>query len=146
MNAHIERGPAILLAGAVIVAGIIFGAGAFVGGYALGESRPDAAPTALAETTYTGDDLSSALAACEIEAGAVEDGSVTLLGADQSPMKRQCFVAEMGATELASREYGFSSWSTPKEDYLEEGEYVWSNVHMIWEQTNDGRNVTISVE
>lgn len=146
MNAHIERGPAILLAGAVIVAGISFGAGAFFGGYALGESQPNAAPTALAETTYAGDDLSRALVACEIEGAAVEGSSVTLLGSDHSPMKRQCFVTEMGATELASREYSFSSWSTPKEDYLEEGEYFWSNVHMMWEQTDDGRDVTITVE
>lgn len=143
----LERTTGIGIASAVLTAGLLAGAGAFLGGYALGErSAPEQTlQTELAEKTYTVDDLEAALVACEIEGVSVESSSVTLLGADYPGMNRQCFIAEMGATELADREFSFGLGTRP-EDYLDGGEYSWSNVHMVWEQASDGRDVTITVE
>lgn len=138
----IERGPATLLAGAVIVAGIAVGAGAFLGGYALGDEPAPPAPTELAEKVYTEADLEAALATCELDGAEVVDSSVTLLGADYPGVNRQCFVAEMGATELADREFT----TVIGANQPEEGEYAWSNVRMSWKQTDEGRDVTITVE
>lgn len=144
----IERSTGIGVAAVVLTAGLVFGAGAFLGGYVLGErSAPEPAPqTELAAKEYVAGDLEAAMAACRIEGLVAKESSVTLAGADHSPMKRQCFVAEMGATELAIAEYGFSSWGTPEDSWIEGGEYSWSNVHMVWEQTDTGRDVTITVE
>lgn len=145
MSVILERWQAGVLAGSVLVAGVAVAGGAFLGGYALGDQPTPPPPTELADKTYTVEDLEAALASCEIEEAVVDGGAVTLLGGDHSPMKRQCFVGEMGASELAIAEYGYSSSGTPQEYYLDSGDYSWSNVRMTWEQTNQGRDVTISV-
>lgn len=140
MKGSIEYGPAILLAGTVAFAGFILGVGAFLGGYARPASPTP--PTELAEKTYMVEDLDAVLEACEIEDVAIDGASVTLVGADHPSQKRQCFVAEMGATELADRDYsGVFGTSVPTG-----GEYAWSNVSMSWQQTDAGRDVAITVE
>lgn len=142
MKGSIEYGPAIPLAGTVAFAGFILGVGAFLVGYALGDQPAPPPPTELAEKTYMVEDLDAALEACEIEDVAIDGSSVTLVGADHPSQKRQCFVAEMGATELADRDYsGVFGTSVPTG-----GEYAWSNVSMSWQQTDAGRDVTITVE
>lgn len=99
----------------------------------------------IRDRTYNIEDLAAALTVCEVDGGEVQEGSVTLLGADHPAMNRQCFVVEMGAPEIANREYGFGM-GAPPEDIPTEGEYTWSNVHMVWEQTETGRDVTITVQ
>lgn len=146
MSVVLERWQAGVLAGSVLVAGIAVAGGAFLGGYALGDTPAPPPPTELAERTYTPGDLEAALVACEIEDVTLDGRSVTVPG-DRPPMNRQCFVAEMGATELAIREYEWSSWGTTNEEhFLDRGEYSWSNVHMLWEQTDEGRDVSITVQ
>lgn len=136
-----ERWQVWLLAGTILCSGIAVAGGVFLGGYALGEQPAPPPPTELAEKTYTIEDLEAALAACEIEGVAVEDSAVTLVGADHPSQNRQCFVAEMRATELADREYaGVLGTRVP-----DEGEYAWSNVTMSWQQAEVGRDVTITV-
>lgn len=124
---------------------MLVGVGVFLGGYLLGEASAPPPPTELAEKVYTVDDLEGALAACQLEGVAVEDSSVTLLGADHPGTNRQCFVVEMGATAIADREFSYGFGTKPA-DRPEGGEYSWSNVHMEWEQTDEGRDVTIKVE
>lgn len=140
-----ERWQVWVLAGTILCAGLAVAGGAFLGGYALGDQPAPPPPTELAEKTYTVEDLEAALSACEIEGADVESSAVTLIGADHSPMKRGCFVAEMGAPELAQREYGFSAAGTAEAHYLSSADYAWSNVTMSWEQTRQGRDVTITV-
>lgn len=142
----IGRNAALLIMFAVLAAGVLVGGGAFLGGYMLGDEPAPPAPTELAEKSYTVADLEAALAACEIEGVAVESSSATLIGADHSPMKRGCFVAEMGAPELAQQEYGFSAVGTNEAHYLSSADYAWSNVTMSWQQTSQGRDVTITVQ
>lgn len=137
----VERTAGIGIAAAILTAGLVVGAGAFLGGYLAGESAHQAEPTELAEKTFTVADLEAALTACEIDGAAVDGSSVTLLGGDYPGPSRQCVVAEMDAPSLAQTEFGHIS-NTP----LEGGEYSWSNVHMVWEQTDEGRDVTITVE
>lgn len=146
----IDRRSAILVAIAAAAGGAALGVGAFLGGYALGERaapEPTAAavPTELAEKTYTVADLEAALGACGIEGVAVEDGVVSLAGEDHPGYTRQCFVAEMGASEVAQAEYRHINLGEEKDDWLTSGEYTWSNVHMEWEQTRAGRDLTITV-
>lgn len=143
----IGRTSALLLGIMVLVAGLALGVGAFLGGWSLGERTApgQALQTELAEKTYTVADLEAALAACEIDGAKVENSSVTLLGADYPSMNRQCFIAEMGASEIADREFSYGI-GTKEEDRPAGGDYSWSNVHMVWEQTDDGRDVTIAVE
>lgn len=146
----IDRRSAILVAIAAAAGGAALGVGAFLGGYALGERAapelaPAAVPTKLAEKTYTVADLEAALDACGIEGATVEGGTVTLAGADHAGYTRQCFVAEMGAPELAQAEYRHNNQVEQQENWLESGEYTWSNVLMEWEQTRAGRDLTITV-
>ena len=141
MSVTLENGPAALLAGTVMCGSLIIGIGAFLGGYTLGDQPATPAPTALAEKTYTTEDLETALAACRIEGAKVEGSSVTLIGGDWPAYKRQCFIAEMGAPEIAQTEYEY--WGGVE---VRGGEYAWSNVQMTWEQTDEGRDVTITVE
>lgn len=145
MSVILERWQAGMLAGSVVVAGIAVAGGAFLGGYALGDTPTPSRPTELAEKTYAAQDLEAALAACEIKGVPVEAASVTLIGGEHSSMRRGCFVEEMGAPPIAQHEYGWSNFGTPKEHYIDGGEYSWSNLHMVWEQTEEGRDVTITV-
>ena len=145
MSVVLERWQAGIIAGSIVVAGIAVAGGAFLGGYAHGGQLAPPPPTELAEKTFTTQDLEAALSACEIEGVTEEDSSVTLISKDHSPMRRGCFVEEMGAPAIAQHEYGFSSWGTAETDYLGGGEYSWSNVRMVWEQTDSGREVTIEV-
>lgn len=142
MSVTLEKSSAVLLAVAVAYGSLAVGIGAFLGGYALGDEPEPVAPTALAEKTYTVADLEAALAACEIDGAKVVDSSVSLLGGDWPAYKRQCFVAEMGATELADRDYT-GGWGV---EITGGATYHWSNVEMVWEQTDEGRDVTITVE
>ena len=146
MSVILERWQAGVLAGSVLVAGVAVAGGAFLGGYALGDSPAPPPPTELAEKTYRVEDLEAALSACKLEDVPLEGQSVTVSG-DHPPTSRQCFVAEMGASELAIREYEWSSWGTTNpEHHLESGEYSWSNVRMVWKQTDEGRDVNITVQ
>ena len=140
----LERTTGIGIASAVLTAGLLVGAGAFFGGYALGErTAPEPVlQTELAEKTYTVSDLEAALGACELDGATVDGSSVTLIGGEWPSMNRQCFVAEMGASEIADREYSYPFGP----DRPEGGVYSWSNVHMVWKQTDEGRDVTITVE
>ena len=142
MSITLENGPAALLAGTVMCGSLIIGIGAFLGGYALGDQPTPPAPTALAEKTYTTEDLETALAACRLEGAKVEGSAVTLIGGDWPATKRQCLVRQMDAPALAQTEYEY--WGGAVR--LSGGEYTWSNVHMTWEQTDEGRDVTITVE
>lgn len=54
-------------------------------------------------------------------------------------------MAEMGASEIADREFSYGIGMRP-EDRPEGGDYSWSNVHMVWSQTDDGRDLTIAVD
>lgn len=143
----LERTTGIGIASAVLTAGLLVGAGAFFGGYALGERRApeQVLQTELAEKVYDVDDLKAALDACLLEDASVDRSSVTLIGGEHPPAKRQCFVVEMGAPEIVDREYT-GGLGLPREGADLGGEYSWSNVHMVWEQTSDGRDVTITVE
>lgn len=141
----LERWQVWLLAGTILCSGIAVAGGAFLGGYALGEQPAPPPPTELAEKTYTIEDLKAALSACEIEGAEPESSAVTLIGADHSPTKRGCFVVEMGAPELAQQEYGYSALGTDEAHYLGGADYARSNVTMTWEQTAEGRDVTIMV-
>ncbi len=140
----LERWQTGVLAGSVLVAGLAVAGGAFLGGYTLGYTPAPPPRTELAEKTYTDKDLEEALAACEIDA-AIADGAVTLPGADHPAMNRQCFVGEMGAPVIADREFSYG-FGTRGEDRPEGGEYSWSNVHMTWKQTDDGRDVSITAQ
>lgn len=138
----IGRDAALLIMFSVLAAGILLGGGAFLGGYMLGDEPAPPAPTELAEKTYTVADLEQALATCEIDGATIEGSTVTLLGGDHPGLNRQCVVAEMGATELADREYT----TVVGGNVPEKGDYTWSNVHMTWQQTDEGRDVTITVQ
>ncbi|MEE1618108.1 hypothetical protein [Brachybacterium sp. J153] len=105
MSVTLEKSSAVLLAVAVACGSLAVGIGAFLGGYALGDEPEPVAPTALAEKTYTVADLEAALAACELDGAEVVDSSVSLLGGDWPAYKRQYFVAEMDAPEIADRDY-----------------------------------------
>lgn len=143
MSIVLERWQAWLLAGSIACAGLTVAIGAFLGGYVLGDQPAPPPPTELAEKTYTVEDLESALTACKIEGVTVESSSVTLLGADWPSPQRQCFVMTMGATPLAKAEY--AGIYINEDDPPRGGEHVWSNVTLSWEQTGQGRDVTISV-
>lgn len=139
MSVILERWQAGMLAGSVLVAGVAVAGGAFLGGYALGDQPAPPPPTELAEKKYTVEDLEAAMAECQVEGASVEGGAVTLLGGDYAGPNRQCFVREMGAPSLALTEYeNFGG-------QVSSGDYSWSNVTMTWEQTNQGRDVTITV-
>lgn len=142
----LQRWQVWVLSGSILCAGLAVAGGAFLGGYVLGDQPAPPPPTELAEKTYTVEDLEAALSACEVEGVAVASSALTLNGGEHSPMKRGCFVAEMGAPELAQQEYGFSAVGTAEAHYLSSADYAWSNVTMTWEQTGQGRDVTITVE
>lgn len=135
----LERWQVWILAGSILCAGLAVAGGAFLGGYALGDQPAPPPPTELAEKTYTAQDLETALAACEIDGVAVEGGAVTLLGSDYPGPNRQCVVREMGPPPLALTEYENFGGE------ISSGDYSWSNVTMSWEQTGQGRDVTITV-
>lgn len=142
MSVVLERWQTGVLAGSVLVAGLAVGGGAFLGGFALGDTPAPPPPTELAEKTYTDKDLEAALVACELDGATLESSSVTLIGSEWPALNRQCFVAEMGASEIADRDYT----GTLGTGRTEGGEYSWSNVHMSWEQTDEGRDVSITVQ
>lgn len=141
MSVILERWQAGMLAGSVVVAGIAVAGGAFLGGYALGDQPTPPPPTELADKTYTVEDLDAALDACRIDGVEVQDGAVVLIGANHPATKRQCMVRQMNAPALAQTEYEY--WGAVE---VSGGEYSWSNVSMSWEQTDQGRDVTITVE
>lgn len=95
----------------------------------------------LAEKVYSVDDLGAALNACGIQGEEVGEGTVTLGGEKYMGSARQCVVEEMGAPSLARTEFGNQDRVPP-----DGGEYSWSNVRMVWEQTDGGRDVTITVK
>ncbi|QCR53223.1 hypothetical protein C1N80_06260 [Brachybacterium sp. SGAir0954] len=137
----IGSGAVVGISAAVLIAGLAVGGGALLGGYALGAARPAEVPTELAEKTYTDADLEAAIAACALDGAVVEDHSVTLPGDEWPALNRQCFVTEMDATGLADRDYtgGLGVDGTLG------ATYHWSNVTMTWKQTDQGRDLTISV-
>lgn len=137
----VSRGGVVGIAAAVLTAGLIVGGGALLGGYALGAARPAEAPTELAEKTYTDADLEAALAACQIDGVTVADHAVTLVGTEWPSLNRQCFVGEMGASELADRDYAGGIGM----DGSGGATYRWSNVTMVWVQTPEARDVTITI-
>lgn len=141
----LERWQVWVLAGTILCAGLAVAGGAFLGGYALGDEPAPPPPTELAEKTYTVEDLEDALTACQVEGVAVDSTSVTLIGGDHSPMRRACFVEEMGAPAIAQQEYSYAGVSTRPDFRPDGGEYAWSNVAMSWEQTDEGRDVTLRV-
>lgn len=142
----VSRGGVLGVAAAVLIAGLAVGGGALLGGYALGAAQPVEAPTELAEKAYTDADLEAALAVCEVDGAPVKDGVLTMSGTDFPGYLRQCVLEEMGASTLAAREYGYDAAGTPESFRPDAGEHSWSNVTMTWKQTENGRDLTISVK
>lgn len=143
----VDRKSALILAGATLVGCLAVGVGAFFGGWALGErSTPEPptvadAPAESAEKEYTTDDLEAAVAECGLGAEARSELSLVLPAGDFTGRDRSCVLLAMGASPRA-----MADWETVNQPQISKGEWSWSNVHMEWEQTPNGRDLTITVQ
>lgn len=117
--------------------------GAALGGTAYGRASAPA-PTKLAERTYRVQDLVDAAEACGAPTSVVSGSTLTMMSADFGAPTRQCVVAELDAPSRAIAEYG--GLGTKPEFQLDGGSYEWSNASMTWKQTDDGRDLTITVK
>lgn len=137
----IERTTGIGLAAAVVTAGLLIGAGAFLGGYILGERS---APTEVveaeaAERVYTVDELQLALEACERPDVEI-DGATAVIPPAEGEQGGSCVLGWFDAPGPVR-----IAWSTAGNGYGETGSAQWSNVSVEWEQVTGGRETTIAV-
>lgn len=139
----IERTTGVGLAAAVVAAGLLIGAGAFLGGYFLGERS---APTEVvepeaAERAYTVDDLRLALEACE-RADVEIDGATAAIPPLDGSEGGGCVITWLDAPGPVMVAYSVS-----RKGYGSTGTTQWSNVSLEWEQVGGGhRDMTITIE
>lgn len=139
----IERTTVIGLAAAVVTAGLLIGAGAFLGGYAIGErSAPtEAAAQELSERIYTVDELRLALDACE-RADVEIDGATAVIPPLDGSEGGGCVITWLDAPGPVMVAYAVG-----RKGYGSTGSAQWSNVSLEWEQVGGGqREMTITVE
>ena len=138
----IERTTVIGLAAAVVTAGLLIGAGAFFGGYAIGErSAPtEAAAQELSERIYTIDELQLALEACERTDVEIDGATAVIppMDGEQNGSFVLSWFDAPGPVRVA--------WSASGNSYGETGSVQWSNVSVEWEQVTGGRQTRITVE
>jgi hypothetical protein len=138
----LERTTGIGIAASVLAAGLVVGAGAFLGGYFFGEGSAPTKPVAPEETerVYSADELQLALEACERPDVEIEGASAVI-----SPMEGEqggsCVLDWFDAPGPVR-----VAWSTAGNGYGETGSTQWSNVSVEWEQVTGGRQTTITVE
>lgn len=137
----VERTVGIGIASAVLTAGLLTGAGAFLGGYILGERS---APTEVvepeaAERVYTVDELRIALEACE-RTDVEIDGATAVIPPVEREQGGSCVLGWFDAPGPVR-----TAWSTAGNGYGETGSAEWSNVSVEWEQITGGRQTTITV-
>lgn len=131
-------------AGTLVATGALVAAGVWFGGYAFGQDSVAADTTAPVERVYTADDLRAAAADCGVQGGVVAGSTLSMPSADYASYSRQCVVAALDAPPRAEAEY--SAAIIQERFQLDGGEYAWSNIAMSWKQTDDGRDLTMTVE
>lgn len=139
----LERTTGIGIASAVLTAGLLVGAGAFFGGYALGErSAPaEVVEPEAAERVYTVDDLRLALEACE-RTDVEIDGATAAIPPQDGSEGGGCVITWLDAPGPVMVTYSVS-----RKGYGSTGTAQWSNVSLEWEQVAGGhRDMTITIE
>lgn len=141
MSVVLERWQAGMIAGSVLVAGLAVAGGAFLGGYALGDTRAPVEVTQPAPTQriYTEDELRRALDTCGRDDVEIADGVAVA-----EPLDRQtlgtCVLLWLEAPGPAFTEYAYSETA-----FGSAGSVEWANVTFEWEQITGGRQTTITI-
>lgn len=131
-------------AGSAIICASVVGAGLAWGGVEYG--RATAPVPTVAERVYTAADLTTAAEACGAPATVVAGNTLTMPGGEHAPYTRGCVIAELDAPARAQAEYGYDRGATRPGFIIDGGTYTWSNVTMTWAQTDEGRDLTITIQ
>ena len=138
----IERSAGVWIAASILAAGLVVGAGAFLGGYSLGErsAQAEGAASEEADRVYTVDELRLALEACE-RADVEIDGATAVLPPVEVGRSGDCVLTWFDAPGPVR-----VAWSTANRSYGETGSAEWANVSVEWEQITGGRQTAITIE